>query len=222
MTARRSLVFVGLALLPACCGDDVAPEYTKPLAKWRETGVAARSLPTTGGPTLQVPASQANLCVDPSPSNSYSGCSFDLDETSGRLATQSTGYDQRLDVEMVFERGRFAQLRNEARIGADQRAAGDPPNGQAAVEQVQTGISGGQAFAVGCWHRLGTNSAGTGLDMNGPYGCTLVIENRSVGATVVDYPAAAPPRPGAPIDRARLDGIVTLVATIETSFLPPG
>ena len=130
--SRTRLLFACVVLLPACCGDDVAPEYTKPLAKWRETGVAARSLPTVGGPTLQVPDTSEALCVEPNPANSYAGCSFCVDEASDRLATPTTGYDQRLDVEMVFERDRFAHLRNEARIGADQQSGGNPPSGQAA------------------------------------------------------------------------------------------
>ena len=124
------------------------------------------------------------------------GASSHLDETSGRLATQKTEYDQRLHVEMVFERDRFAQLRNEARIGADQRAASGGSQGEAAVEQALIGTSGGQRFAVGCWHRLAENASGTGLDVNGPYACTLVIEEpepwRDLGG-LFGAPARPPP-----------------------------
>ena len=219
---RNCLLLVCVAPLLACCGDDPAPIYTKPLAQWRETGVAVRSLRTVEGPTLQVPVTGEAFCTDPNPSNSYAGCSFYLDERSGRLATPETEYDQRLDVEMVFERDRFAQLRNEARTGADQQAAGDPPTGQAAVEQVLIGTSGGQRFAVGCWHRLAVNAAGTGLTANGPYACTLVVENRTLGATMVDYAAPPPAQSDMPLDRLRLDGIVATMSAIEASFLPRG
>ena len=169
---------------------------------------------------LQVPDTGEGLCVGPNPSNSYAGCSFLLDEVSGRLATSATGYEQRPDVEMAFERDGFVQLCNEARIGADPRPASEPPLGQAPVEQVLTGVSGGQRFAVGCWHCLAENAAATRLAVDGPYACTLVIENRSLGATVVDYPAPLPPCAAAPLDRMRVDRLVVLMAAIKASFLP--
>ena len=208
----------GVVLLAGC--GDAATEHGKPLAQWRETKVAIRTLPTVGGPTLQVPVSQDVTCIDPEPNNTYAGCGFNLDERTGRLAAPETDWDQRLDVEMVFEQGRFALARNEARIGAEQRPASGPPLQQAAVEQSQTGTSGGQRFAVGCWHRLAVTASGTGLDVNGPYACTLVVENRSLGATVVEFPAPTPERPDAPLDRARLDRLVAMLSAIEASFIP--
>ncbi len=216
----RGILLACVLLLPANCGDNTAPDYTKPLAEWRQTGVPVRLLPTVGGPTLQVPATKDGLCMAPEPSNSYAGCVFHLDEASARLATDKTEYDQRLDVEMVFERDRFTQLRNEARIGAEQRAGSDGPGGGAPVEQVLTGTSRRQRFASGCWRRLAVNTSGTGLDVNGPYACTLVIENRSLGATVVDYSAPPPAVSGMPLDRARIDRLVAAMAAIEASFLP--
>ncbi len=159
-------------------------------------------------------------CIDPSPANTYAGCSFYLNERTGRLATPSTEYDQRLDVEMVFEQDRFAHVRFEARIGADQRPPSGPPLEQAAVEQSLTGTSGGQRFAVGCWHQLAVNASGNGLNVNGPYACTLVIENRSLGATVMEYAAPPPDRPDTPLDRARLDRLVATLSAIEASFVP--
>ncbi len=216
----RSLLFICVVLLPTGCDNDPPPEYAKPLAQWRDTKVAKRALPTVGGPTLQVPDSHDVLCIDPNPSNTYAGCGFDLDERTGRLATLQTEYSQRLDVEMVFEKGRFDSIRNEARIGADQRAASGPPLGQAAVEQALTGSSAGQQFAVGCWRRSAVNASGTGLDMNGPYACTLVIENRSLGATVLGYPAPRPESPGTPLDRTRLNRLIAMISAIEASFMP--
>ena len=219
--SRRSLLVTGLLLLPAACGKDPAPEYAKPLAQWRETKVAIRALPTVGGPTLQVPDSRDVVCSDPTPANSYAGCDFELDERTGRLATLQTDAGQRLTVEMAFEKDGFAHLRNEARIAAEQRPANGPPLEQAAVDQALDGTSGGQRFTVGCWHRLAVNESGTGLNVNGPYACTLVIENRSLGATVMDVPAPPPDRPDAPLDRARLDRLIATASAIEASFMPP-
>ncbi len=205
------------------CKARLAPELTKPLAEWRSTGVNIRRIQTVGGPLLQIPVSFDVTCSDPGPSNPLTDCGFTLDEASGRLQHGDTSPLTWLHVSMSFEVGRYEYERGIARPYPRQWPGSGLPLNEAPVRQSLTGVSGGQPFTLGCWDER---------TVSGPpaYACVLVIRNRSIGDTVVDFYAPRPPagadpaRPdpsAPPFDLARLDRIVAIMGQIEASFTAP-
>ena len=188
-------------------------------------GLPARAVVSDGGPVFQVPDVMDLTCTDAVPSNDSAGCSFNLVEATGKLARSDDKPVDLLTVaQMLQPSAVYAQTRNMARINPEQRAAWTGDLKQAAVEQADEGESQGRHFAVGCWRQLASNKEGTALTVDGPYGCTLIVENRTLGSTSVDFYAAAPGTSGAaeglPMNRGRVDGIVRLVLGVEASFLP--
>lgn len=219
---RRFRTILWVLLVATGCTEAPrdAPVYTRPLAEWRGTGVAALARPLPDGRSLQWPDADAVLCgTSSSRGPMWSSCSLRFMRTTGRLIGFDIGYHPRsasavFDLEPGTYEGAFRIARGHSDQWAEQPDIAYPPGDKPYAGPVRGRLGGtvdGHRYWAGCWRYT------DGYPF--PYGCILAIDHGRNGSSYTDFETKEPPGDGSyRLDRAKIERLVRMHVAIRNSF----
>ncbi len=223
MIGALRIVLPALALVACTEAPKDAAVYTRPLAEWRATGIAAQTRPLPDGRILSWPDAGPLLCGASSSSGPiWSSCSLRFLRTNGRLIGFDTGYHPRgasatFDLEPGSYEGAFRIARGYPDQWAEQPDIGYPSNGKLYAGAVRGRLGGtvdGHRYWAGCWRYT------DGYPF--PYGCILAIDHGRNGSSYTDFETIEPPgKGGYRLDRAKIERLVRMHVAIRNALDGP-
>ncbi|AHE57118.1 hypothetical protein [Sphingomonas sanxanigenens] len=209
-----------LALVACTEAPKDAAVYTRPLAEWRATGIAAQTRPLPDGRTLQWPDADPVMCHAASSRGPiWSSCSLRFLRTDGRLIGFDIGYHPQA-ASAVFElepgsyEGAFRIARGYPDQWPEQPDMVDPDSDKPYAGRVRGRLGGtvdGHRYWAGCWHHT------DGYPF--PYGCILAIDHGRNGSSYTDLEAGEPPGNGSyRLDRTKIERLVRMHVAIRNAF----